>query len=370
VATLVAREPSPSEVFASVLRETGELLGAQRTTLLRVESPDWAVVMAGWSSVATAPPVPAGHRAPIDDRGILGRMLRTARPVRIEDFDEVGAGVVAALMRRLGIRSAAAGPIVLGGRLWGALTASWPGGATMPVDAEDRLAAFAELVSYAIANTETRQELAASRARLVEAADATRRRIERDLHDGAQQRLVAAALELNVLERRLDGDPIGARMVLARARQHLEGGLAELRDLARGIHPAVLSDRGLATALGALVRRAPVPVELRSAVPGRLDPAIEAAAYFFVSEALTNVAKYAHANTAQVHVESTKGSLAVTVADDGVGGADPERGSGLRGLIDRVHAVGGRMEFTSPGEQGTRLRAELPLHVLGSLSRG
>src|SRR4051794_17688394 len=147
--------------------------------------------MAGWSNGA-APPVPAGHTAPIDGGGILGRMLRTPAPVTIDDFDEVG-GVVAALMRRLGIRSAAAGPIVLGGRLWGALTASWPAGAVMPAGAEHRVTAFAELVSHAIANAETRDELAASRARLVEAADEARRRIERGLHDGGQQRLLAGA---------------------------------------------------------------------------------------------------------------------------------------------------------------------------------
>jgi signal transduction histidine kinase len=366
VATLVAREPSPAEVFAAVTREAGELLGAQRTTLLRVERPEWAVVVAGWSSGA-APPVPAGHRAAIDGRGILGRMLRTARPVRIEDFDEVG-GVVAALMRRLGIRSAAAGPIVLGGRLWGALSATWPAGASMPAGAEDRVAAFAELVSYAIANAETREELAASRARLVQAADEARRRIERDLHDGAQQRLVAASLELTLLDQRLEKDPEGARRVLASAREHLDCGLGELRDLARGIHPAVLTDRGLKAALDALVNRAPVPVDMNVAVPERLDAAIEAAAYFLVSEALTNVAKYARADTVSVELDSTGDSLVVTITDDGVGGADPERGSGLRGLVDRVEAVGGRLDVSSPAEAGTRLCARLPTNVLGSMN--
>jgi signal transduction histidine kinase len=281
-------------VFAAVTEETGVLLGAQRTTLLRVESPEWARVVAAWSD-GTAPPVPVGHRGALDGRGILGQMLRTARPVRIEDFDEVG-GAVAALMRELGIRSGAGGPIILGGRVWGALSAVWPDGGLMPAGAEDRVAAFAELVSYAIENAETREELAASRARLVEAADAARRRIERDLHDGAQQRLVAAALELTILDQRLQRDPAGARVVLARAREQLECGLGELRDLARGIHPAVLTDRGLEAALDALVQRAPVPVDLHTAAPERLDAAIEAAAYFLVSEALTNVAKYAQAD--------------------------------------------------------------------------
>jgi signal transduction histidine kinase len=366
MATLVARGPSPAEVFAAVTRETGELLGAQRTSLLRVESPERAAIVAGWARGAAAA-VPVGHTAVIDGRGILGQMLRVAAPVRIEDFDEVG-GAVAALMRRLGIRSAAAGPILLDGGVWGALTASWPAGASMPVGAENRVAAFAELVSLAIENAEARQELAASRARLVAAADEARRRIERDLHDGAQQRLVAAALELSVLDRRLERDPPGARTVLARARDHLEGGLGELRDLARGIHPAVLSDRGLEAALDALVNRSPVPVDLRITVPDRLDAAIEATVYFLVSEALNNVAKYAQADAVSVDVALTGCDLVVTIADDGVGGADPGQGSGLRGLVDRVQAIGGRLHVTSPPEQGTRLHAHLPARVLGSLN--
>ena len=271
-------------------------------------------------------------------------------------------------MRELGIRSGAGGPIILGGRVWGAVSAVWPEGASMPAGAEDRVAAFAELVSYAIDNAETRDELAASRARLVEAADEARRRIERDLHDGAQQRLVAAALELTVLDRRLERDTEGAREALARAREQLDGGLRELRDLARGIHPTVLTDRGLEPALAALVQRTPVPVDLRAEVPERLDTAIEAAAYFLVSEGLTNVAKYARANAVSVDATCTDGTLVVTIADDGVGGADPRQGSGLRGLVDRVTAVGGRLEVESPPGRGTKLCARLPTNVLGSLT--
>ena len=367
VATLVARESSRGEIFAAVTRETGELLGAQRTTLLRVESPEWAHVVAAWSN-GDAPPVPVGHRGAIDEgRGILGQMLQAPRPIRIEDFDEVG-GVVAQLMRDLGLRAAAAGPIVLGGRLWGALTAVWPDPGAMPPGAEDRVAAFAELLSHAVENAEARQELAASRARLVAAADEARRRIERDLHDGAQQRLVAAALELTILEGRLDRDPAGAKAVLGRAREHLELGLGELRDLARGIHPAVLTERGLVAAVLALVQRAPVPVELDADVAGRLDAGIEAAAYFVVSEALTNVAKYADARTVNVALRTANGTLLVTIADDGVGGADLDGGSGLRGLADRVQAVGGVIEVSSPPGEGTRLCARLPTNVLGSLN--
>jgi signal transduction histidine kinase len=365
IATLVARAPLPAELFAAVTREVGMLLGAQRATLLRVVEPQWAEVAASWSD-GSAPPVPVGHRGALDGRGIVGKMLRTVRPVRIEDFDEVG-GRVAALMRELEIRSGAGGPIVLRGRVWGAVTAVWPAEVSMPAGAEDRVAAFAELVSYAIENAEAQLELTASRARIVTTADDTRRRIERDLHDGAQQRLVAAALELTLLDRRLEQDPEGARDILARARAQLDCGLGELRDLARGIHPTVLTERGLEAALHALVQRAPLPVELSATIPQRLDAAIEAAAYYLVSEALTNVAKHAQADSVSVDVAATHGVLDVTIADNGVGGAHSSGGSGLRGLVDRVHAVGGRLEISSPAGQGTRLCARLPTNVLGPL---
>ena len=366
VATLVARGPSPSEVFTAVTQEAGALLGAQRASLLRVVDPEWAEVVAAWSD-GTAPPVPVGHRGALDGRGILGKMLQTARPVRIEHFDEVG-GTVAALMRELGVRSGVGGPIILGGHVWGAVSATWSDGASMPRGAEDRIAAFAELVAYAIENAETRNELAASRARLVEAADAARRRIERDLHDGAQQRFVTAALELAVGQKRLTSDPATAAVHLARAREELDSGLSDLRDLARGIHPTILTERGLPAALAALVQRAPVPVDLEVDLAGRLDPGIEAAAYFLVSEAVTNVAKHAAAERVRVKLADESGTLLVTITDDGVGGADPQAGSGLRGLIDRVEAVGGRLEVTSAANQGTRLCARLPTHVLGTLT--
>jgi signal transduction histidine kinase len=206
------------------------------------------------------------------------------------------------------------------------------------------------------------------RARLVEAADEARRRIERDLHDGAQQRLVAAALQLTLLDRQLERDPRAARAALAEAREQLESGLRELRDLARGIHPTVLTERGLEPALAALAQRAAVVVEVRADVAGRLDPTIEAAAYFLVSEALTNATKHAQADTVTVDLRVADGTLVVTIADDGVGGADAGKGSGLGALADRVVAVGGRLEMSSPPGQGTKLCARLPTNVLGSLN--
>ena len=365
VATLVASVPPTDQVFTAVAREAALLLGARRGTLLRVVNPQWAEVVASWSD-GGAPALPVGHCAAIEEgRGLLGQMLQTARPVRIEDFDEVG-GVVAALMRELGVRSGVGGPIVIAGRVWGALTVAWPGEGPPPLGAEHRLAAFAELVAYAVQNAQTRNELAASRARLVEASVEARRQIERDLHDGAQQRLVVTALELSMLDRKLDHDPEAARDSLANAREQLAFGLRELRDLARGIHPSVLAERGLDAALTALAQRAPLPVKLNVAVPERLDPTIEAAAYFLVSEALTNVAKHARADRVSVDIAAVGGTLEVTIADDGVGGADDGKGSGLQGLVDRVTAVGGRMDVASPPGQGTRLSARLPGRVLAT----
>jgi signal transduction histidine kinase len=202
-------------------------------------------------------------------------------------------------------------------------------------------------------------ELRGTRARIFEAAQSERRRLERDLHDGAQQRLVTLALDLGMIERRLGDDP-DARRSLEQARAELALSLEELRDLARGIHPAIVSGRGLAAALEGLVVRAPVPVRLNVTVGPRPPEPVEVAAYFMVSECLTNVAKYAHASAASVEVVRTNGELVVEVADDGVGGASDGNGSGLRGLADRVEALGGRLRVTSPAGDGTRVRAEIP----------
>jgi hypothetical protein len=256
-----------------------------------------------------------------------------------------------------------AGPVVVDGRIWGALVVCSAGAEPLPAGTEDRIAAFAQLVSLAIENAETREALAASRARLVAAADEARRRIERDLHDGAQQRLVATALSLSLLQRQLEEKPNGPSELLATAREELDRGLSELRELARGLHPVELTDRGLEAAVRSLAGRVSVPTELRVAVPVRLDPTIEAAAYFFVSEALTNVGKYANAKSVSVELELTGDALIATVTDNGIGGADLAKGSGLRGLADRVQALGGRLEIESVRGKGTKLRAKLPTKV-------
>jgi signal transduction histidine kinase len=203
------------------------------------------------------------------------------------------------------------------------------------------------------------EELTASRARIVESADAARRRLERDLHDGAQQRLVSLALSLRILSSRVDGNPEAARELEA-ARRELDQALAELRELARGLHPPTLSDRGLEAALEGLANRAPLPVELEADAGGRLPERVESAAYFVVAEALTNVAKYSRASHASVNVVRENGAVVVEVADDGVGGADPAKGSGLRGLLDRVAALEGVLEVDSPVGRGTSVRARIP----------
>jgi signal transduction histidine kinase len=205
------------------------------------------------------------------------------------------------------------------------------------------------------------EELRASRARIVEAGYAAARRLERDLHDGAQQRLVSLALGLRMAEGRVESNPEEAQRLLRSAHAELDAAIAELRDFARGLHPGILADRGLDAALSALAARAPLPVEVEGSAEGRLNPGVESAAYFVVAEALTNVAKYAEAETATVSVARDNGALTVQVRDDGVGGADPANGSGLRGLSDRVSALDGRLEVESPSDRGTLVRARIPV---------
>jgi signal transduction histidine kinase len=229
-----------------------------------------------------------------------------------------------------------------------------------PPEAEFRVADFADLAAQAIANAHAREELAASRMRIVEASDAERRRLERNLHDGAQQRLVATSLAVRMAARRVTDDP-KAREMLDGAGDELVRALEELRELARGLHPAVLADHGLRAAIEAVADRAPVPVDVDVPFDERLPESVEAAAYFVVCEALTNVAKYAHASEARVRVERDDGHAMVEVVDDGVGGADERGGSGLRGLADRVEALGGRLVVTSPAGEGTAVRAQLPV---------
>jgi signal transduction histidine kinase len=247
-----------------------------------------------------------------------------------------------------------------GGRLWGVVIAASARENALPPGAEHRLAAVAELAAAAIAGAQARAELAACRARIAAAVDETRRRIERDLHDGAQQQLVTLVLRLRAAQATVPPGLGDLRAELGRVAAGLTGTLDELREYARGIHPAILTDGGLAPALKALVRRSPLPVTLQVQLAGRLPERVEVTAYYVVSEALANAAKHAAASAVHVEVGAAGGVLRLAVRDDGVGGADPARGSGLAGLHDRVEAIGGTLRMRSRPGEGTTLRAELP----------
>jgi signal transduction histidine kinase len=339
VATLVAENSAPSEVFARVCAEIGGVLGIESTNLTRFEDDGTQTVLGGWS-VHGAPVFPVGAGVPVDGNAAVAKVRHSGRPERVDDYTGL-EGELPTRIRRAGIASAVAVPITVAGELWGTVVASSGRPRGFGPDTEERMAGFAELVADAVANADAREQLAASRARIVEVEDAERRRLERNLHDGAQQRLVALALELRRVESQIDTSPEQAKALLTSARRELGQALEELRELARGIHPGILSNRGLGCALTALVARSPVDVQITALPRERLPESVEAAAYYMVAGALTNVAKHAGAAAATVAVIRTAESVQVEVADDGVGGAELTRGSGLRGLADRIEALGG-----------------------------
>jgi signal transduction histidine kinase len=268
------------------------------------------------------------------------------------------SGPTSALVRELGIRSTVGAPIVVEGRLWGVMVASSKDPEPLPADTESRIAAFTELAATAISNTEARVELAASRARIVETADEERRRVVRDLHDGAQQRLVHTVVMLKLAGRALENDEEGAPALVTEALEHAKDATAELRELAHGILPSVLTRGGLRAGVDALASRMPMPVEIGVSVD-RLPPAVEATAYFVVAEALTNVVKHSRAHHAAVTASVEDGTLQVQVRDDGVGGAQVD-GSGFLGLGDRLAVIDGRLRVESPPEGGTLVAAAIP----------
>jgi PAS domain S-box-containing protein len=359
VATTVASEPDEARAIAVVTEEVARLLGGHASNLIRYEPDGSAVVLGGWSADGVRN-VPVGTHVEPDGATVAARIVRSGRPERADDYPSQ-SGPTLGLVHELGFRASVGAPIQLGGRLWGAVVVSTVEDAPFPPRSEQRVADFAELVALAVANAEAHRELAASRARIVAAGDAERRRLERNLHDGAQQRLVATALSLRLCERKLaDGDPQAVEL-LHEAKAELADALEELRELARGIHPAILTDRGLMPALEMLAGRANIPVEVTATLTERLPPSVEAAAYYIVAEALTNASKHARASRVGVHVDHTDGRMMVEVSDDGVGGADQLRGSGLRGLRDRVEALGGELAIASPEGTGTTLTARLPV---------
>ncbi|GAA3195278.1 PAS domain S-box protein [Dactylosporangium siamense] len=363
VATLVARGAPSQLVFTAVAEEVATLFGADSTTITRFEPGGETTLMGGFPLLRSR----CGARGKLDPRSAVTTVQATSRAAR-RDVDNTET-VAVTPFRQLPAdeaRSAVASPIVVEDRIWGAISVAALG-ERLPQDTEPRLADFTELVATAIANAESRAELNTSRARIVAAADQTRRRIERDLHDGAQQQLVTLALELRAAQAVLPPGLDALDAQLDRAIAGATGALEELREIARGIHPAILTEGGLRPALRALARRSPVPVELDIRADPRLPEHVEVSTYYVVAEALTNAAKHAHASAVAVTVEAdaTDGLLRVAVRDDGVGGADLTRGTGLLGLNDRVEALGGRVVLHSPPGVGTTLHMELPITDAG-----
>jgi signal transduction histidine kinase len=349
VATLVARAVPPEEVFVAVTSEIGQVLSAEFTSMSRYDGDGTATAVGTWSRTGVPSLLTVGDRMSLGGRNLNTLVFQTARPARIDDYDN-SSGEPGRVARGLGLRSAVGVPISVQGRLWGIVTVGYAGTAVAPAGTEQRLADFTELVATAIANAQAQAELTASRARIVAAGDQARRRIERDLHDGAQQRLITLAMMLGDIR---DTVPVDVRADVDEATEELAAARRELRDLCHGVGPAIR----------ALARRSPLRVKVNLAIrtDGRMPDQVEVSAYYVVAEALTNAATHAHASAVTVEAEIDGGVLRLAVRDDGAGGADFDGGTGLTGLKDRVEAIGGRIFLDSPPGAGTSLRAELPL---------
>ncbi|MDX6339361.1 MAG: hypothetical protein QOG05_6701 [Streptosporangiaceae bacterium] len=359
VATLVASGVSPSAVFSAVAEEVERLLDAQATTIGRLE-PDGTMAIVASNGTARGE-LPVASRLKLESELALTAVVRTGRSARVDNYSRA-SGFRNRGAQRVGIRCTVAVPIMVEGSLWGSIAAG-TNREQFPADAEQRMAEFTELVATAIANADSRSELAASRRRMVAAADEARRRIERDLHDGTQQRLVSLGLAVRAAEMDVPRDQSDLRVELSRIATGLTDAVAELREISRGIHPAILSRAGLGPALRTLARRSTIPVELDVTMDTRLPEPIEVAAYYVASEALANAAKHAQAACLEVSLATRNGSLLLSIRDDGVGGADSGQGSGLVGLRDRVEALGGTVRIDSPPGGGTSLVVTLPLDV-------
>jgi signal transduction histidine kinase len=358
VATLVARGVSPSEVFVAVAAEFRRLLDVYSMALFRYEPDGTATLVSAHNEPGVN--MPAETPWSLEGENVAALVLRTGRAARMDSHD--GApGWAAARIRELGIYSGVGAPIVVEGHLWGVAIVGSRRPEPLPPDTEARMVGFTELVGTAIANADSRAQLTASRARIVAAADDARRRVERDLHDGTQQRLVSLSLGLRLARSTVPADLPGLQTQIGRVADELDEASAELREISHGIHPAILSEGGLRPALRTLARRSVIPVELDVRTDARFRDPIEVAAYYVVSEALTNTTKHARASCAHVAVDQRAGVLHLSIRDDGVGGADPARGSGLTGLRDRVEALGGSIEVSSRPGDGTLIVVDLPL---------
>jgi signal transduction histidine kinase/putative methionine-R-sulfoxide reductase with GAF domain len=361
VATLVARGAETGEVFAAVAREVSEVMHLPVAAVQRYEDDgETTTVMAAWSD--RPHPFQPGTRWPYHASGLAGRVRQMGCAGRVVDYSR-RRGAFAVKARELGFYSVAGAPIIVDGAVWGLVTIASTDG-PLPDRIEDRLAEFTELLGTAIANTQSRTDLSASRARIVAAADETRRRLERDLHDGIQQRLVSLALKARTIETMTSRPADEIRGELSLLADGLGTAMDELREISHGIHPAILSEAGLGPALEALARRSAVPVEVDLNLGPRLGDHVEAAGYYIASEAITNVAKHAQASVIDMRADGRDGALSLSISDDGIGGADPSRGSGIIGLKDRVEALGGTISVLSPPGRGTALHVQLPADPL------
>jgi PAS domain S-box-containing protein len=357
VATLVARGVEPAEIFSAVSAEVDGLFGLDDATVGRFDPEGRAFIVMGVAKGIEG--LPIGSRWELNDAYVSSKVFRTGRSARIDvsDLDSI-ATPTAEWIRSRGFMSQVASPIVVDGRLWGALTVVTTD-ESLPSDTDKRLENFAELVATAIANTESKSELAASRARIVAASDDERRRMVRDLHDGAQQRLVHTIVTLKLARRALEPGGGDGLALVDEALRHAQAATDELRDLVHGMLPEVLARGGLRDAVSALASRVPIPVKTEITVD-RLPRAVEATAYFTVAEALTNVVKHSRADHAQVRARLEDQGLELEVSDDGVGGAHAG-GSGLVGLRDRLAVLDGTLSVESPADGGTRIAASIPV---------
>ncbi|MGH3764102.1 MAG: GAF domain-containing protein [Pseudonocardiaceae bacterium] len=361
VATLVAQGVRPAEIFSAVSEEVDRLFGLDEATVGRFDPHGPAFVVVGVAKSVEG--IPIGSRWELNDLYVSSKVFLTGRSARVDasDLASVG-GPTAATLRRLRLISQVASPIIVEGRLWGAITVVAKD-ESLPLDTEERLEKFGEFVATAIANAASRAELAASRRRIVAASDEARRRVERDLHDGTQQRLVSLGLAVRAAEAHVPPDS-DLRSELSRIATELANAVEDLQEISRGIHPAILSHGGLGPALRTLARRSTIPVELEVRTDTRFPEPIEVAAYFIASEALANATKHSQASRIEVSLATRNGTLLLSIRDDGVGGADPSRGSGLVGLTDRVQALGGSIQVRSEAGDGTQITAELPRELV------
>jgi PAS domain S-box-containing protein len=358
VATLVAHGHDARQLFDAVAVEVGRLLSADATRLLRYQEDGTGSIVGSYGAADAG--IDVGSHLRLDRGQLWGRVAQSRRPERTHRLHD-GSDALAKSLLAVGIAAAVAVPIVVSGRPWGAIVAAWKHPDMAGADTEVRMAQFTELVATAVANAESSAELAASRRRIVATYDEARRRIERDLHDGAQQRLVSAVAVLKLVRQELGNTDGPVAELVEEALANAELGIDEVREIARGLHPRILTSGGLGPALETLAGRAAIPVTVGMKSDARLPESVEVTAYYVASEALTNVAKHAHASAVRITVDVDDRCVVLTVRDDGVGGADPLRGSGLIGLHDRVAALGGALAVHSAPGAGTVLTARIPL---------